>query len=241
VLLWVDSLVNLDLATLDALPLYDRVLCYGRAPTESLRRLGAPQATWLALAADPGLHAAGTLSSSERASYDCDVSFIGNWRPERETALGLVCRLSGIRLKIWGGSDWRRRTRDPLVRRAWQGRGLVGAEFAKAVQASRLCLNLIDPTTHPAANMRFFEIPCAGGLQVSSACPEMEEEFRDGESVFYFREAGALPKLIERLLSDPSRCQDVARVAHLKVLSRHTYAHRAALILELLGLREPAR
>jgi spore maturation protein CgeB len=69
----------------------------------------------------------------------------------------------------------------------------------------------------------------------------MEEEFRDGESVFYFREAGALPKLIERLLGDPSRCQEVARAAHLKVLSRHTYAHRAALILEMLGLREPAR
>lgn len=241
VLLWVDTLVNLDSATLAALPIYNLVLCYGKAPTESLRSLGARQAAWLPLAGDPALHAPGTLSPTERALYDCDVSFVGNWRPERETALALVGRMAGIRLKIWGGPDWRRRARDPLVRRAWQGRGVVEAEFAKSVRASTLSLNLIDPTNYPSANMRFFEIPCAGGLQVSSACPEMEDEFRDGESVFYFREVSELPRLIERLLGDPARCARVAREAHLKVLSIHTYAHRAARVLDMLALGGPAR
>ena len=240
VLLWVDSLVNLDQATVAALPLYDRVFCYGRAPTESLCRMGASHAVWLPLAADPRLHDAGDLSAAERAQFDCDVSFIGNWRPEREAALALVGRLSGVRLKLWGGPDWKRRTRDAVVRRAWQGRGLVGPEFAKAVQASKLSLNLIDPTTHPSANMRFFEIPCAGGLQVASACPEMEDEFRDGESVFYFRQPSELPALVERLLADPGRRERVAREARRRVLAQHTYAHRAARILATLGLAGPS-
>lgn len=240
VLLWVDSLVNLDQATVAALPLYDRVFCYGRAPTESLSTMGASQAVWLPLAADPRLHDAGSSNAAEQALYDCDVSFIGNWRPEREAALGLVGRLSGIRLKVWGGPDWKRRARDPVVLRAWQGRGLVGAEYARAVRASRLSLNLIDPTTYPSANMRFFEIPCAGGLQVASACPEMEDEFRDGESVFYFRQPSELPALVERLLGEPARREQVAREAHRRVLAQHTYSHRAARILAMLGLAGPS-
>jgi spore maturation protein CgeB len=235
-LLWVDSLVNLDQATAAALPLYHRVLCYGRAPTESLRRMGASQAVWLPLAADPRLHDGGGSSAAERTPFDCDVSFIGNWRPEREAALALVARLSGVRLKVWGGPDWKRRTTDAVVRGAWQGRGLVGAEFATAVRASRLNLNLIDSTTHPSANMRFFEIPCAGGLQVASACSEMEDEFKDGECVFYFRHASELPGLVQRLLADPARCEQVAREAHRRVLAQHTYAHRARRILEMLGI-----
>ena len=35
--------------------------------------------------------------------------------------------------------------------------------------------------------MRFFEISTAGGLQVSSACPEMENEFRHAEHIFYYQ------------------------------------------------------
>ena len=58
-----------------------------------------------------------------------------------------------------------------MIRRAWQGRALRGADFAKAVSCSKLSLNIIDPTNYPAANMRFFEITTAGGLQVTYRLP----------------------------------------------------------------------
>ena len=105
------------------------------------------------------------------------------------------------------------------------GAVLVGTDFAKAVSCSKVNLNIIDPTNYPAANMRFFEIPTAGGLQVTTACPEMESEFRHGEHVFYFQQPGELPDLLRQLLADDSLRDKAAAAGHERVLSKHTYRH----------------
>ena len=105
-------------------------------------------------------------------------------------------------------------------------------EFAKAVSSSAINLNIIDPLNFPAANMRFFEVPVAGGLQVSSACPELEREFVDGEHLFYYRDAKELPELINRLLDDPSLRVRVAKSGQAKVLGAHTYTDRVRAILQ---------
>ena len=97
-------------------------------------------------------------------------------------------------------------------------------------------MNVIDPTNYPAANMRFFEIPMAGGLQVCSRCPELENEFREGEHLFYYQQPADLPDLVRDLLADGPRRQAVASAAHDKVLARHLYRHRAQAILTEVGL-----
>jgi spore maturation protein CgeB len=117
---------------------------------------------------------------------------------------------------------------------AWQGKCIFGKEFARVVVNSKINLNIIDSTNFPAANMRFFEIPCAGGFQVSSPCPEMEGKFKHGESIFYYRTPEELPDMIHSLLNnDPLRIQ-VAQKAHAMVLNEHTYKHRAQQILGLM-------
>jgi spore maturation protein CgeB len=115
--------------------------------------------------------------------------------------------------------------------RAWQQRAVRGPEYAQAVRASKVNLNIIDPTNYPAANMRFFEIPAAGGLQLSSSCPEMESEFQHGEHVFYYKGPSEAQAIIRRLLSDDMLRNKVAEAGHQKVLARHTYTQRAQQIL----------
>lgn len=89
--------------------------------------------------------------------------------------------------------------------------------------ASKVNLNIIDPTNHPAANMRFFEIPVAGGLQVCSACPEMNDVFRDGEHLFYYQDSAGLRPLLQTLLGQESLCRTVAAAGQALALSRtHT-------------------
>ena len=122
--------------------------------------------------------------------------------------------------------------------KAWQGRALRGAEFAKAVASSKINLNIIDQTNYPAANMRFFEIPCAGGLQLCSPCPEMEHEFKHAETLFYYRDEGELSNQIRRLLDDGDLRERVRPAAHKKVMEKHTYSHRAK---QILGLTESQR
>ncbi len=229
--LWPDTLVNLNGERIDGLPLYDVVATYSRDSIPVFERLGARRTAWVPLAGDPS-------SAKEReldGPFAADVSFIGQWRSEREAALAALLEgLPQANVKIWG-PDWGRRARG-LVRAAWQGRPLFGEEFARAVASSRVNLNVIDDTNFPAANNRFFEIPCLGGLQLASACPEMEDEFRHGEEVCTYQEVGEIPGLVRNLLADEERRARIARAGSEKARNGHTWAHRVRQILDLVGL-----
>jgi hypothetical protein len=229
--IWPDTLLNLESSLIECLPLYDLECVYSQSAVELMRGLGASRPVWAPLAGDPSLHGAQRCTESEAIEYGADVSFIGGWRPEREAVLS---RLTGYNLKIWG-PDWGGRCKNnPTIIKAWKGRALRGREFAKAVASSKVNLNIIDETNYPAANMRFFEIPCAGGLQVCSPCPEMEQEFRHGETIFYYRDESELSDLIRRLLDGDELRETVRQAAHRKVTEKHTYLHRARQILGLM-------
>jgi spore maturation protein CgeB len=213
-----------------SLSMYDLVATYSERSVPILEHLGARRVAWVPLAGDPALHSAPAKIAQDAQTYGADVTFIGGWRPEREAVLS---QLTAFEVKIWG-PDWGRRCKGkPAVLKAWQGRPLYGADFARAVAHSKVNLNVIDPTNYPAANMRFFEIPTAGGLQVSSACPEMASEFCHGKHLFYYNQTEDLPALIRSLLSDQALRTTVARAAHAKVGQAHTYVHRAEQILAL--------
>lgn len=235
VFIWPDTLVNLSEETIAALPLYDLVACYGREAVAPFQLLGSRRVEWVPLAGDPHMHLVGLLTESDRQEYGADISFIGGWNPEREDAMRLILtEFQNKEIKIWGPA-WNRRCRGKKnIVKAWQGRPLYGEEFAKVLAASQISLNVIDDTNYPTANMRFFEIPMAGGLQLCSPCPEMEEEFKHGETVFYYHSADELCDAINILLADTEIRQRVATKAHEKVLNAHMYVHRARQILEFL-------
>lgn len=232
VFIWPDTLVNLSAFIIAALPLYDWVGTYSKSTAPIFKRLGGRRVVWLPLGADPHLHPV----VPARAEFRCDVVFVGSWRPEREMYIAaLLMELPGISVKIWG-ADWKRRTHNPGILRAWQKRSLYGREFAQSIASAKVNLNIIDDSNYPAANMRFFEIPCAGGLQVCSSCPEMESDFKDGEMVFYCHSVSQLPHIVRTLLANDALRAQVACAAHEKVLREHTYDHRAQTILAELGL-----
>jgi spore maturation protein CgeB len=213
------------------LPLYDLIATYSRATVPIFKEMGAKAAAWIPLAGDPALHPKVEGSLVEQRSNSAAVSFIGAWRPEREAILS---RLQGFNLKIWG-PDWGRRCRhNRAIMKAWQGRSLHGVEFASAIANSKVNLNIIDPSNYPAANMRFFEIPVVGGLQVSSICPEMMDVFRHGEHVFYYQSPEELQSNLETILADDTLREQVAGAAHRKVLAEHTYVHRVRTLLRHL-------
>jgi spore maturation protein CgeB len=228
VLVWPDTLTHMDTETAVAVRLYDLVACYGLGACESFRRLGARAVEWVPLAADPALH--GTLAGAPMDER-YDVTFIGNWRPEREEALSAVAALPGVNVRIWGADAWRKKTRhNAVIQAAIAGAPIFGEDFARVVRQSRLNLNIIDDTNFPCANMRFFEIPCAGGLQVSSPCPEMEGALPDRTALFYYRGARELTELVKELLADTEQRRRVASEGHARVMAAHTYEHRVRQI-----------
>jgi glycosyltransferase involved in cell wall biosynthesis len=229
--IWPDTLLNWDANLTVCLPLYDLVATYSKANVPLFQKLGAQKAVWVPLAGDPALHPRMACTAAEQRSFGAEVTFVGGWRPEREMILS---QLGSYRLAIWG-PDWGQRCRrNPLIMGAWRGRAIYGADFSRAIACSKINLNIIDPTNYPAANMRFFEIPISGGLQVASSCPEMEDDFKHGEHVFYYRDVEELPHLLDLVLGNDTLQQDVSAAAYAKALSGHTYTHRASSILQYM-------
>jgi hypothetical protein len=232
-LVWQDTLVNLSGPMTASLPLYHWIGCYSQQAVVTFQRLGGRRVEWLPLAADLDLHGSASLPESELRNYACDVSFIGNLRPERERAIEALCASGNLRIRIWGTDDWRK-ARSHAIRTAFQGRILWGREFAKACHASKVCLNIIDATNYPAANMRFFEIPATGSVEVCSPCPEFAQEFVDGEHLFFYKHTSDLPRLVGRILEDDALRTRVAQAARQLVQGKHTYTHRARQLLAAL-------
>jgi spore maturation protein CgeB len=237
VLIWPDPMLRVHAHVINCLPIYDLIATYSNNTVNVFKILGAKTVEWVPFAADTFLHPANIeISDAQRIKFSCDICFIGNHRPEREKIFNQLYS-KGYDVKVWGPTDWKRHaTNYSMVQNYWQKQSLYGDDFARVIRCSKLSINPIDPTNLPSANMRFFEIPCAGGLQVCSPCPEMETAFKDGEAVFYYKTLEDLPRIIDTLLRDDTLRNKVAQYARKIVQRDHTYVHRAHHIFELLKL-----
>ena len=79
--------------------------------------------------------------------------------------------------------------------------------------------------------MRFFEIPCSGGIQICSSCPEMEAEFKNYESILYFKDDEELIKIVKDVRDGKLNLETIKLNAMNIVLNQNTYQHRASEIL----------
>jgi len=237
VLIWPDTLLNLAPHTVQCLPLYELVASYSRAAVPVLQKLGAREIEWVPFAADPFLFPKDVkIDATENERFDCEVCFVGNWRPERERAiLSLVS--AGVTVKVWSHPYWLKLCSDRRQAERYLRQGpIFGRELAKAFRGAKISLNTIDATNYPAANMRFFEGPACGAATLNSPCPEMATGFPEGEAAFYYHHDDELVPTVRRLLRDDTHRLRVARAAQDLVLKEHTYQHRAELILRRLSL-----
>ncbi len=235
VLFWPDPLQNLEVGTVQALPLYDLVATYARSSVDPLLRLGAKRVEWVPFGADTELfESPAEVYDQDVRAFACDVGFIANFRPERERAV-LALQNAGIHVRVWGSIGWKRSPHDKRAARGyWEGRQLVGPEFARATRAFKLALNVIDPTNYPGANMRFFETLACGGTLLTSACPELYADFPDGVAVHYFESIEHLVQRARDLLPRAAARRAIAEEGRRRVLVGHTYVDRARQVLHAL-------
>jgi len=83
--------------------------------------------------------------------------------------------------------------------------------------------------------MRFFEIPAAGGLQLCSASPEMEDAYPNGEYLFYYHSEAELAERISWCMANKSQALEVARKFHERVVKEDNYKIRSQQLLEILN------
>jgi spore maturation protein CgeB len=205
----------------------DRYFVWSRRIVARARDLGV-RADYLGFACDPAFTRPLPLTFDDHRRFGADVSFVGNWDPKREAWLGPLARAGDLRVAIWGGPDWSRRTRDPAVRACWRGAFANGEDFVRAVRASRAALNVLRAQNEGAENMRTYEIPACEAVMLAEHSEQQAAVFRPGEEAFYARDPQEAIALARRLASAPAaELEGVARAAARRALE-HTYAVRAA-------------
>ena len=231
---WPDTLLNLEQWVLQCAGVIDYFASYSSTSMSVLHEIGYPRVEFVPLAADKKVHY--RPATTEEQHFTADLSFVGGCRPERERALAaIVDAFPQLNVKIYGPTaDWKRHCKNPQVLAKIAGGGLYGQAFSEVIATSRINLNVIDDTNYPAANMRFFEIPVAGGLQLVSPCPEMHDLYRHREHLLYFNNPDEMLENVRWAIDNPDATAKIRAQGQALTLASNTYEHRLQSIIDSL-------
>lgn len=197
-----------------------------------LREIGCPSSEYVPTAADPEVHRPIELTEDERAKYACDISFAGAGYRNRQRVLS---GLTDFDMKIWG-VEWRAPALWPHLQNG--GKEFTSEDFTKIVAGSKVNVNLHSSTSHDgvdsgcdAVNPRVFEIPACGGFQVCDPCKGIETFFDPVTELPLYTSPAELRDLLRYYLERPEERREVAFRARQRVLTEHTYDHRARTML----------
>lgn len=228
--IWPDTPLNLEKHNFINARLVDITATYSSASKPVFEKLGFTNVQWVPLAADPGMHGRNQPSSN----FSADIGFVGGWRPEREKVMAVLFdAFPELKFAIHG-PYWKRECKHEGLRKLILSDGLYESSLADFFNSTRINVNIIDDTNFPAANMRFFEVPVAGGLQLSSPCPEQDKIFLQHEHAVYFSDDSSLIQEVKWIIDNPVRAATIRRNAMELVASAHTYKSRLSTIINQL-------
>ncbi len=166
---------------------------------------------------------------SENAKLDYFLYALSN-SLKRERCIGALADLGIV---IYGPESWLHVLGEI---RAHQYRGWLPSDGAHDVYASAsLSLNLHSLQCPTCLNARDFEILAARGCLVSDDIADMNEGLLEpGRDLALFRTPKELRQLVQELLEDPDKRNQLIEDGHKTYRENHTPAHRARSILDAI-------
>ncbi len=219
---------------LKLIPEYDLILTYGggRPVIDAYNMLGAKGCVPIYNALDPDSHY--PVGAEER--YRCDLGFIGNRLPDRESRVWEfffnAAAESPDRGFILGGNGW-------------DGPGLPNVKYIGHVYtrdhnafncSAGAVLNVnresmarygFSPPT------RIFEAAGAGACIITDEWEGIELFLEPGKEVLVARDGHGVAERLKRLT--PEEAASIGRAAFERILGSHTYAHRAKALDRLFS------
>ena len=182
---------------------------------------------------DPEVHRPLPWSSELARHYECDVSFVGCWSPEKEERiLYLLRRSNGINVRVFG-MGWKYACGEFKQRMGPNLRpGVFGDELAIVYGASKVNLGLLscaksEPTLRDQTTARTFQIPATKAFMLHEDTPEVRSFFKDGEEVLLFSSNEDLVDKIDFALKEPT-LRDAIRERGYERCMREAYDYSSA-------------
>lgn len=216
------------------IPQFDLVLTYGGGPpvVRTYGRFGAKQCVPIYNALDPTTH----RPVMPDVRFEADLSFLGNRLPDRESRVEefffRAASLLPHRRFLLGGNGWADKPMPQNVRYV----GHVYTRDHNAFNCTPLAVLNVSRESmarygySPAT--RVFEAAGAAACLLTDAWEGIEQFFEPERELLVARDAAEVAELLETL--EPRRAKRIGEAAYRRVLSQHTYAHRAAQLEAVL-------
>jgi spore maturation protein CgeB len=222
-----------------ALPRYDLVLTYGGgAPVvDAYTALGARGCVPVYNALDPLTH----HPVAPEPRFAADLAFLGNRLPDREARVDEFFVRAAAALPrrrfLLGGNGWHDRELPPNVHRL----GHVSTNDHNALNCSATAVLNINRASmarfgHSPAT-RVFEAAGAGACLITDAFEGIDAFLEPDREVLVATSGDDVADHVARLT--PERAHRIGAAARARVLSAHTYDHRADLVEQTLGVGAP--
>jgi spore maturation protein CgeB len=217
-------------------PRYDFVLTYGggNPVVRAYRRFGAKECVPIYNALDPTTH----FPAPPDPRFEADLGFLGNRLPDREARVEefflKAAALTPERKFLLGGNGWDDKPMPANVRNL----GHVYTRDHNAFNCTpQAVLNISRESMarygfSPAT--RVFEAAGAGACLLTDAWEGIEQFLEPEREVLVASSGEEVAEKLREL--DPERARRIGKAALRRVLSEHTYAHRAAQVESVLGI-----
>lgn len=160
------------------------------------------------------------------------VCFLGS--PDKERAKQLVqIADAGIEIDVYG-HNWKRYINNKNIT---VFDSVFLDDFWKVLRKYRVQLNLFRVYNEESHNMRTFEIPAIGGIQIAPDTVENREFFIPNSEIFLFSSFGELIEKIKFLLSISKKEADIVRTSARKrcVDCDYSYFNRSEIVFNAIN------
>ncbi|HZV69761.1 MAG TPA: glycosyltransferase [Saprospiraceae bacterium] len=210
-------------------PLYDLHFCYSRDLAFKINQEYKLKTHWLPFGYELSAEDYRKIQNTSEIHKCC---FVGNPDKSRANTIKKLAA-NGIPIDVYG-HNWNKyldRHKNLSVF------GLaMGLDYWNVLRQYRLQLNMFRPYNFNAHNMRTFEIPACGGIQLAPVSDDNEYFFNEGEEIFLYNDTGELHDKIYGALDMPLHIADgIREAARDKVISNHhSYEDRALKAADVL-------
>lgn len=214
----------------DSIKLFDFYITYSTEIFEQLKKeIGKEKSYLLPF----GYELPEELDLKELPEEILRVCFIGN--PDKERAKFIREMLSaGIKIDLFG-HHWNKYLAHPNVSIMEAAYGMA---FWEKLRSYRVQLNLLRIHNLTSHNMRTFEIPGAGGIQLAPKTKDHSSFFKEGNEIFLFNSvSGAIEKVKLLLQLEGKEARKIRTKAMNKCLNGgYSYQNKAEEILSVFTL-----
>jgi spore maturation protein CgeB len=193
---------------------------------------------------DPDVHRPIQVSPNIAKHYECDVSFVGCWSPDKEGRLLTILRnRPEVLLRVYG-LGWNHAS-DELKRKLGDNlrSGVFGDELCLVYRCSKVNLGLLsaarsDPTIRDQTTARTFQIPATESFMLHEDTVEVRKLFRADEEILLFRSDEELLAKLDYALQDSALRERMANLAYERCQRvRYDYSEAAQTIVEYFASR----